>query len=452
MPAQTPVNFVLAGGTAMFSAECEKLISKAFGEGAKFGSFDDVDAEVKKAKQKCAAWRKLSPEERTAHPELKPNQDEWALAHGFPQQLGYKPKRCTQNDPAGAAEGAPGGSGSEANVDGRTSAGGQPPGASAPGALADREAEHPQLAARDADRAASDKALAPEASARPKPDDSIGEADRAGGVAAAGGSKSKDPTKIVIDGKTAAECLDNLRKADLEDNKRKFQKAKDPRERGMRDKDDAAFKELAKENKEIIMVRDSNPKAVDFMPNADGQKPPPSSALAAAGCNGFAPKPADVKCKTLKQGDNVGLASCKPENYPSQEAYEKDRAKMEKKGFKVLDDHDGVVLNENGEAMYSDYDLHGTYDQNGNSTWYDGREKDLSPDVADDETRLVRHGPHDAWDDRLYPSTGGKNAGPQPPVTAYTPDGEAVALSNVSDMKAFYAQNCIAWPYSNDYK
>ena len=50
------------------------------------------------------------------------------------------------------------------------------------------------------------------------------------------------------------------------------------------------------------------------------------------------------------------------------------------------------------------------------------------------------------------PSTGGKNAGPQPPVTAYTPDGEAVALSNVSDMKAFYAQNCIAWPYSSDQK
>jgi hypothetical protein len=452
MPVQTPVNFVLAGGAGMFSSECEKLLNDAGYDPAKFGTFDDVDAEIKKAKQKVAKYRDMSPETRASTEGAKPTQDEWRLAHGFPQQLGYKPQRCNQQNPSGPAEGSPGGGGSEANVDGRTGAGGQPAGASAPGALTDREADKPQLAAREADRAASDKALAPEASARPKPDETVGEADRAGGIAADSGSKSKDPTKTQIQGKTAAECLDNFRKADLEDNKRKFQKAKDPRERGMRDKDDAAFRELAQQNKEVIMVRDSNPKAVDFMPSEDGQKPQPSAALGAAGCTGFAPKPADIKCKTLKQGDNVGLASCKPENYPNQAAYDKDRAKMESKGYKVLDDQDGVVVNDQGEAMYSDYDLHGTYDQNGNSTWYDGRQKDLSPQVADDETRLVRHGPHDEWDDRLYPSTGGKNAGPQPPVTAYTPDGEAVALSNVSDMKAFYAQNCIAWPYSNDYK
>jgi hypothetical protein len=387
----------------------------------------------------------------------------------FPQQLGYKPKRCTQNDPAGAAEGAPGGSGSEANVDGRTSAGGQPPGASAPGALADREAEHPQLAARDADRAASDKALAPEASARPKPDDSIGEADRAGGNAAASGSKSKDPAKIVIDGKTAAECLDNLRKADLEDNKRTFKKAPEAVERGMRPEDDTSFKEMAVKNKEIIMVRDSNPAATHRMPGGDMSEP--HDGLAAGGCTGFSPKPEKVKGKTLKNNTgydpkNEGLAACRPQDYtkevevdgkktkvPDPEAYQADRDKLERNGYKVLDDQDGVVVSPDGEAHYSDYDLHGTYDQQGNSTWYKGRHESMGEQLAEDQPDLIQHGPHDEWNRRQYKSWGGKNAGPQPPVTAYTPDGaDPVSLETVSDMKAFYAQNCIAWPYSSDQK
>jgi hypothetical protein len=447
---------------AMISASCVKLLAEANYDPNNFGSFEAVDQEIKRAKQKVAAYRDLSPEERLANQSAKPTKDEWKLAHGEPQLLGYKPKRCTQQNPAGVAEGAAVTPGSEAEADGGATAGGGAPGASAGGALADRETEKPKLAARQGDRASSDRALAPEASARPAPDEGIGTAARAGGISPpASGPKEKGPAKAHVEGRTASECLESLRQADFDTGKRTFPKATAPAERGMRDKDDAKFRQLAK--KEIILVRESNPAALDRMPG--GRKSTPHDGLKGGGCTKFSPKPEKVKGKTLKPGkdgkkdykdENEGLAAIRQKDYRKDdqsvdvEKYQEDRAKLERKGYKVLDDQDGVVVGPTGEAFYSDYDLHGTYDTQGKNTWYDGREEHLAPQLDEDQPDLIQHGPHDRWPRRLYHSWGGKNAGPQPPVTAYTPDGEPVALTSVADMKAFYAQNCIEWPYSSD--
>ena len=221
--------------------------------------------------------------------------------------------------------------------------------------------------------------------------------------------------------------------------RRKFKSAIHPHKRGMRVRDDRAFASMA-EKGDIIIVRNSNPAALDYI-----------------GKPGYKAKPLDLKAKTRqspplpKDAPNLGLAAADPkdprlikslkEDGIDYETYVK---KMEAKKLHVGSAKDGyVVTDDAGNMFYSDYDLHGIYNaKTGKDSYSLRKKKDLNKKF---EAKLVQHDPHDNWPDRNNRKNAGANEGPQPPCTAYMPDGSAVELTTIADMKAFYKKQNIDW-------
>jgi len=214
-------------------------------------------------------------------------------------------------------------------------------------------------------------------------------------------------------------------------------------ERGLRPQDDATFARLAKKKKRYIVVRDSN-----------------KAAAARIGKRGFAPKPESVKAKTLKAGEipapkpeNIGLAAANPNNARFQELlrakgpdydYAKYKADLEKAGFGIDEANDYLVFQRSPEKayLYSDADLHGLYTQ-------DGQLIRVTQAIIDEFTeafglKLLQHGAQDEWADRLSPEAG-PNRGPQPPVTAYLPDGTKQHLTTIPEMREFYLAHGLPW-------
>jgi len=60
-PAQTPVLFLKAGGSAFFSADCQALLIAAKLNPDWFGSYDKVNKKIQDAKTKCANFDRLTP-------------------------------------------------------------------------------------------------------------------------------------------------------------------------------------------------------------------------------------------------------------------------------------------------------------------------------------------------------------------------------------------------------
>jgi len=60
-PAQTPVLFLKAGGSAFFSADCQALLIAAKLNPDWFGSYDKVNKQIQDAKTKCANFDRLTP-------------------------------------------------------------------------------------------------------------------------------------------------------------------------------------------------------------------------------------------------------------------------------------------------------------------------------------------------------------------------------------------------------
>lgn len=213
---------------------------------------------------------------------------------------------------------------------------------------------------------------------------------------------------------------------------RKFKRAIHPNKRGMRIRDDHALSRAAEDSGNIVLVRDSNPAALDYL-----------------GKKGYKPKPEKMKVKTRKTDPNKGLAAADPESPDLKEllqekglTYDEYVKSLKKEGLTVYPDEGYIVRDIDGDAFYSDYDLHGVYNfKTGKNAYSDGVRDDLNGRFGEE---LVQHGPHDLWKKRLLKEAG-VNRGPKPPVTAYMPDGSKLQLKTIEDMKAFYKKHDIKW-------
>lgn len=204
-----------------------------------------------------------------------------------------------------------------------------------------------------------------------------------------------------------------------------FPPAPDPLKRGMPLEDHKQLAKLAVGEKKIILVRDSNPWAMRW-----------------AGRPRHAPKPQDVKAKTIPYDpkkspqDNqfAGLASAKGIS-------DADRRALLQKGYTIRGKEE-IIVDPKGNRLYSDTDLHGVYDLNGHDAWSSDIQQKMNDSFLEN---MVQHGPQDNWPDRNNLGVAGPNAGPKPPVTAYLPDGTTQHLKTIPQMKQFYTANGIDW-------
>lgn len=190
-----------------------------------------------------------------------------------------------------------------------------------------------------------------------------------------------------------------------------FPPARPPLDRGMPLEDHKQLMKLAVEEKKIIIVRDSSPAAMRWV-----------------GRPRHIPKPQDVKAKTIpydpgktwQENQFAGLASAKGLS-------DADRRELLKKRYTIRGEHE-IIVDPKGNRLYSDTDLHGVYDMNGQDAWSDGMKQRMNDAFLEN---MVQHGPHDNWPIRNDKELAGSNAGPQigqkdgrpHTVTAYLPDG-----------------------------
>jgi hypothetical protein len=214
--------------------------------------------------------------------------------------------------------------------------------------------------------------------------------------------------------------------------------APSPEERGMLPVDDAIFEGIAHNKKLYILVRDSNSAATQYMGKA-----------------GYQPKPEILKAKTRRTEPEIGVAAADPTDpkllqslaasSPSltYDAYVK---ALSRQGFVVGPAPGYVIFSARSlnEKYYSDYDLHGVYDEKGQPAFKSAEFQQLMNERF--KHPLIQHGPQDDWPKRESDEAG-PNKGPQPPVTAYLPNGDTEYLQTIAEMKAFYARHKIPWPY-----
>ena len=214
--------------------------------------------------------------------------------------------------------------------------------------------------------------------------------------------------------------------------KYKGQPARPPEERGMRDRDDEVFAQHTRDTDDIIIVRNSNPSALEHI-----------------GKPGCKPKPLEMKAKTRKTPPNEGLAAADPSDPRLQTmlkekgiTYEQYVKSIEADGFVVGPAKDGyLVMDKQGNKFYSDYDLHGVYDKKtGRDSYSEAKREQLNKGFG---AELIQHPPHDNWPERNNPKMA-PNDGPQGNSTAYI-GGQAYHLETIADMKAFYKAHGIPW-------
>lgn len=242
--------------------------------------------------------------------------------------------------------------------------------------------------------------------------------------------------------------------------------------RGMRGFDSLHFG-LAASGKEkyYIVVRDGNPDGVQFI-----------------GRPGHEGKPETMKAKTAQEGPYKGLVCFDPNHArtadtlaqlpdhppmtvdqlkggksvaelmadPKSEFRKRydyfNTHKIEEMGYKVLPDDNYVVVHKDtGVRYHGDYDLHGVYRPDGS---FVADTKAIRNDLNQRfKADLIQHGAHDEWPDREKPDKAGQNAGPQPPITIYAPDGQVYGISGGSmadmrkRMKQFYKEHNMTWRY-----
>jgi len=211
-----------------------------------------------------------------------------------------------------------------------------------------------------------------------------------------------------------------------------FPPASDPVSRGMPPSVDNALKALAKKNKWIIVVRDSNPAAERWV-----------------GQEGYLPKPQALKAKSIPYDPAKPMSE-----QPNAGLVRADKlSPLEKQlGYKI-DPGTGLV-SQDGKYFYSDIDLHGVYDSAGNDvTRQFFNELMKNPQYRNSSLQdLIQHYPQDWWQFRNNAEVAGSNYGPQvgggKTATAYLPDS-TVRLETLAQMKALYSENNInfSWLY-----
>jgi hypothetical protein len=211
-----------------------------------------------------------------------------------------------------------------------------------------------------------------------------------------------------------------------------FPPASDPVSRGMPPAVDNALKALAKKNKWIIVVRDSNPAAERWV-----------------GQEGYLPKPQALKAKSIPYDPAKPMSE-----QPNAGLVRADKLTQQEKqlGYK-LDPGTGLV-SQDGKYFYSDIDLHGVYDSAGNDvTRQFFNELIKNPQFRNSPLQeLIQHYPQDWWQFRNNPEVAGTNYGPQvgggKTATAYLPDS-TVRLDTIAQMQQLYSENNInfSWLY-----
>jgi len=251
----------------------------------------------------------------------------------------------------------------------------------------------------------------------------------------------------------------------------------------MRELDDRLFAEKARQKGQYIVVRDGNADGVPFI-GRTGDLDRQGKPIVYEG------KPETMKAKTATEGPYKGLVCFDPNHkrtaetlasLPGHKAMTIDELmegktaaqlmadpnsefrkrydyfkshKIEDMGYKVLDDDNFVVVNKDtGVRYHGDYDLHGVYNKDGTFVAdTSGVRAELNNEMG---AKLIQHGAHDEWPDRQNPDVAGQNAGPQPPVTIYTPDGQKIGIAGGSladrrkRMKQFYEEHGLTWRYDD---
>jgi hypothetical protein len=215
-----------------------------------------------------------------------------------------------------------------------------------------------------------------------------------------------------------------------------------PSQRGMPVAEDRTLQQSAQLSKFIILVRDANPAATQWI-----------------GKLGYQPKPMWIKDKTIKAGEcaNSGLAGLSA--FAPSATLSLSQASMQyaAAGILIGSAADCYVLytpSPSGRTRYySDTDLHGVYDTNGNDAWTPTLLTTLNQRFQTNALpQMIQHPPQDNWSDRNHKLLTIKNTtvqngnyGPQPPVSAYLPDGSTVHLPDLCWMKRFYLEHNIPW-------
>ena len=243
-----------------------------------------------------------------------------------------------------------------------------------------------------------------------------------------------------------------------------------PAKRGLTEIDDVVFQGIALNKRLFILVRDSNM----FAPNFNGLP-------------GYLPKPEVLKAKTRKAplgpdgkplagARNVGLAAADPDDPALIKMLEASKPSLtygayvitllgQAPSFVVGPAPDYLIYSvirnpatrkSMNHYYYSDYDLHGVYDEPTRRPAFNNVFNDPGPTTfktllnARFKHSMVQHGPHDDWPKNMSKEAG-PNRGPQPPVTAYLPDGSMNYLETITDMKAFYTRHRLPWPYGPEF-
>ena len=193
----------------------------------------------------------------------------------------------------------------------------------------------------------------------------------------------------------------------------------------------------------------------------------------------YRPKPVTIKEKTSKLDPSLGLVTCRLQDFDGDvAAFKKAVASVKSRGYGLKD---GIVVDKRGRPFYSDYDLHGIYRADGsplpltqisNTRGFQDKINAAMDRSLSQLQRKVQHGAHDDWrwlklqnrDKSAYERAVAESLedphfrtrtntahradyDPLPPVTVYHPDGGLTHLRTVAEMKSFYQDHGIYWPY-----
>jgi hypothetical protein len=198
--------------------------------------------------------------------------------------------------------------------------------------------------------------------------------------------------------------------------------------------DDLALQGFARDNNVILIIRNSNVFAARWV-----------------GYPGAAAKPMALKAKSLSPPANAenltaaqradearyapyyGLASARGLSVVERNA-------ITKSGYVIQPQCNGeIITTRSGGVIYSDIDVHGIYDSNGKWAGSNAALKTLNKTTLG---RFVQHQSQDDFAKRNDPN--GPSFGPQPPATAYGPNGR-MPLDTMEEMKTYYDANRIDW-------
>lgn len=198
--------------------------------------------------------------------------------------------------------------------------------------------------------------------------------------------------------------------------------------------DDRLLRNFSHDNKIILILRNSNVSAARWI-NFPGAVAKPMALKAKS----LSPPPDESRLSPAARSDEAhyapyyGLASARGLSQAERDA-------VLKAGYLIQAKCNGeVITTRQGGYIYSDIDVHGIYDLKGNWAGSNAALKTLNGTTTQ---RYFQHRAQDDYVQRNDPR--GASFGPQPPVTAYTPNGP-VQLNTMAEMKVFYEANQIDW-------